>query len=33
VLTMPAYVWEALLERLGKEDRAVFESTGQEVRV
>ena len=25
VLTMPAYVWEALLERLGKEDRAVFE--------
>jgi len=26
VLTMPAYVWEALLERLGKEDRAVFEA-------
>jgi len=26
VLTMPAYVWEALLERLSKEDRAVFEA-------
>ena len=26
VLTMPAYVWEALLQRLGKEDRAVFEA-------
>jgi len=26
VLTMPAYVWEALLERLGKEDRAAFEA-------
>ena len=26
VLTMPAYVWEALLERLDKEDRAVFEA-------
>jgi hypothetical protein len=26
VLTMPAYAWEALLERLGKEDRAVFEA-------
>ena len=26
VLTMPAYVWEALLERLSKEDRAIFEA-------
>jgi ribosomal 50S subunit-associated protein YjgA (DUF615 family) len=26
VLTMPAYVWEALLERLEKEERAVFEA-------
>jgi Gp157 protein len=26
VLTMPAYVWEALLERLDKADRAVFEA-------
>jgi hypothetical protein len=26
VLTMPAHVWEALLERLGKEDRPVFEA-------
>ena len=26
VLTMPAYVWEALLERLSKEDRTVFEA-------
>ena len=26
VLTMPAYVWEALLERLSKEERAVFEA-------
>jgi hypothetical protein len=26
VLTMPAYVWEALLERIGKEDRAVFDA-------
>jgi len=26
VLTMPAYVWEALLQRLGREDRAVFEA-------
>src|ERR1700730_17071631 len=26
LLTMPAHVWEALLERLGLEDRKVFES-------
>jgi len=26
VLTMPAHVWEALLQRLEKEDRAVFEA-------
>ena len=31
LLTMPAYVWEGLLERLGLDDRKIFESRVQKL--
>ena len=31
MIAMPAYVWEALLTRVGEEDRKVFESRVEKV--
>ena len=31
ILTMPAYVWEGLLQLMGETDRKEFESRGEEL--